>query len=137
MIYQFETGFYEGKYFLYIHRKLTKKKFLKRSKVVKNTYAERLILMIYDFLNSELVDLRREYKKFYSMEYDNFKIFLERKLNIPISMILELEDYEKRHPQLKLYRKEWGTYGNHNIGTFILSNEMKERIEKILTMEDC
>lgn len=136
MFYQYESGSYEGKYFLYIHKNLTKKKFIKKADVGKNSFAEQLFERIYDFITSELIDLKREYEKYYSREYDNFKMFLDKKFNIPKSMIEKFQDYEKKHPNLILYRKDWATYGNYNIGTFILSNEMKDRIDNILIVEE-
>lgn len=137
MFYQYESigSFYE-KYLFFIHKKLNRKKFLRAAKVQQGSFAEGMFSRMYDFITSEAIDLKREYEKYYGKEYRSFQEFLRKKMNITERMIENIMKTLEKKPELILYRKDWSTYGNYNIGTFILSDEIQEKIEKTLMMED-
>ena len=81
-MYEPKAWRFDGKIF-FIRRRLPKKvHVLKDLGVKRNSYAGNIISRMYDFYFGEATDFTREYKKYYSKEYDTLSEFIEEHYNI-------------------------------------------------------
>ncbi len=89
---------------------------------------------IYDFIYSELIDLKKEYEKYYSIEYDTYENFMYHKLNIEYYVIESVKQKLKENKSLRLfYKPDELSYGDSgSIYNFVFSEEMEERIFNFL-----
>jgi len=117
-------------YILLINKDLTEGEFLKKVKVKKNTFAGNLMERVYENLINEASDLLYEYERFYSREYASLGEFLYKKLLIDKDTInLLLDNFSEEH---YLYMGDLTASGNYNLAQFILSDDFKEALNKIL-----
>lgn len=117
-------------YILLINKGLTKGEFLKKVKVKKNTFAGNLMERVYENLINEASDLLYEYERFYSREYESLEEFLYKKLLIDKDTIkLLLDNFSEEH---YLYMGDLTASGNYNLAQFILSDDFKEALNKVL-----
>jgi len=63
-------------YVLFFRTPPTRAAFLKRARVKPGTYAEELMGDIYDDVFRHCCELRREYQRYYAVEYSHFSAFL-------------------------------------------------------------
>lgn len=116
-----------------INKNLTKEIFIEKVGASKG-YSLDMFSRMYDSLTSELIDLEREYSKYYSFEYTTFESFLYKKYNLKTEDIKELITAKKENPDCKLYRKHEGSYGSYGLDTFAFSETMYERIINIIML---
>ena len=74
---------------LLINKRLTKKIFISKTEAKKG-YSLAMFSKMYDCIFSELINLDREFKKYYSFEYNSIENFLRKKYNIKEKQLLEL-----------------------------------------------
>lgn len=124
---------YDKSLFL-IHRNLTKEIFINESGV-NDGYSLSMFSRMYDSIFSELIDLDKEFEKYYSFEYNSMDLFLWRKYNLKTIHINELNKVRTINPDCILYRKDEYSYGDYGIMQFAFSETMKNRIFKILMLK--
>lgn len=119
---------------LLLNPSISRRKFLKKVGVKKNTYSFDMFYRIYDFIHSELIDLKKEYEKYYSIEYDTYESFIYHKLNIEYDIIESAKQKLKENKSLRLfYKPDDLAYGDSgSIYNFVFSEEMEERIFNLL-----
>ncbi|RCW23448.1 hypothetical protein DFO77_1483 [Marinilabilia salmonicolor] len=119
---------------LLLNPSVSRRKFLNKVGVKKNTYSYDMFYRIYDFIHSELIDLRKEYEKYYSIEYDTYENFIYHKLNIEYDVIESVKHKLKENKSLRLfYKPDELSYGDSgSIYNFVFSEEMEERIFNLL-----
>lgn len=71
----------------------TKAQFLQRAGVRQNTYAEELMLNLYDDIFVYSKNLREEYLKYYKIEYQKFSEFADAFSSIPESVMPKIDRY--------------------------------------------
>lgn len=120
---------------LLINKNLTKEIFIQKSGV-EDGYSLNMFSRMYDSLTSELIDVDREFKKYYSFEYENMEHFLYRKYNIKGKYIDELMEVRKENPDCILYRKDDNSYGDYGIAQFAFSATMYDRVVEILMLKN-
>jgi hypothetical protein len=89
----------------------------------------------FDSITSELIDLEKEFEKYYSFEYNSIEQFLWKKYNIKEEYILELMEEKKNNPDCKLFRKDELSYGDDSIAQFTFSDPIYQRIIDILMLK--
>ncbi len=127
---KFSYDFYKS--ILVLNGKLTKDSFLKEVGASKG-YAKEMFERVYDSIHSELIDLIEEYELYYSKEYPSFEHFLFRKMNISEKDIIEMIKFKNEKSYRKIFRSDDGSTGDYGISTFIYSEEVRDRIMKIIT----
>ncbi|CAM1356363.1 hypothetical protein [Tenacibaculum ascidiaceicola] len=127
---QFSYDFYKS--ILVLNGNLTKETFLQEVGASRG-YAKEMFERIYDSIHSELVDLREEYELYYSKEYPSFEHFLFRKMNISVEDIDDMIKFESEKEHRKIFRSDDGSTGDYGISSFIYSEEIRDRIMKIIT----
>lgn len=118
------------KFFLIIDKKYSTNQFLRVAGVEENSYAGRLIKRIYDCLRIGNVNVIDEYNKYYLPEYSDLGDFLYRKYNCSkstIEIILKGIDKDKI---LEYGNLESG--GDYNLGQFIMSEQILDKINEFL-----
>lgn len=124
---------YDKSLFL-INRNLTKEIFIKESGV-NDGYSHSMFSRMHDSIFSELIDLDKEFEKYYSFEYISMNEFLWRKYNLKSKHIDELNEVRRKNPDCILYRKDDYSYGDYGIIQFAFSETMYNRIFKILMLK--
>jgi hypothetical protein len=71
----------------------TRKEFLVRAGVRENSYAEELVLNLYDEIFVYSKNLREEYLKYYKIEYPKFSEFADSFSSIPSSVLPKIDQY--------------------------------------------
>ena len=119
---------------LLINRNLNKDIFLEKAGV-KYGYSLDIFFRMYDCIFSELIDLDKEYEKYYAFEYRSLELFLYKKYNLKLQYIEELMEERKNNPECLLYRKDDNSYGDYGLAQFAFSESMYERINDILMLK--
>lgn len=70
-------------YIIRFEKKYTEKQFLRYCNVTKDTYGENFALEIYNTVIGHAIDIRQEFKKYYSCEYKSIQDFLFWKYYVP------------------------------------------------------
>lgn len=117
-----------------VNKNLTKEIFLEKTGA-KSGYSWDMFCRMYDNITSELIDMEREYEKYYSFEYKTFECFLFRKLNLKYEDLVLLMKEKQENPDCIIYRKEDGSYGDHGIDTFTFSDALYDRITNIIMLK--
>ena len=119
---------------LLLNPSTSRRKFLKKVGVKKNTYSYDMFYRIYDFIHSEIIDLKKEYERYYFIEYDTYENFIYQKLNVEYDIIESVKQKLKENKSLRLfYKPDELSYGDSgSIYNFVFSEEMEERIFKLL-----
>jgi hypothetical protein len=126
MIYQYD----DFNYFLVIDKDFTKNIFIKKMKVKPDSYAEKIVCRIYDYLTVNAVDVVEEYKNYYAKEYRNLNEFLYKKYNIESTLIRTL--IKVLTEDNKLYHcNKYGT-GDNSICELVFSDSMLSTLNKIV-----
>src|SRR6476620_491018 len=73
----------------------TQEQFLRRAGVRKNTYAEELMLNLYDDIFVHSKNLREEYLKYYKIEYPIFSEFADAFSSVPESVMPKIDRYSR------------------------------------------
>lgn len=129
-----KLGYDFYKSLLLINKNLTKGIFIEKAGV-QDGYSLRMFSRMYDSVTSELIDVDKEYKKYYSFEYSSIESFLYRKYNLKEKHIVELMEERKNNPDCLLYRKDDNSYGDYGIAQFTFSDTMYDRVMEILTLK--
>jgi len=131
MIYKYCTEGVFDYYFLVLRKRYSRKKFLEKIKVEKDSYAESIFIRIYDTLISEVVDIRKEFKKYYYKEYENIKDFLYKKYNVDdISLIdILMKQIENGY---QVFYAEKDSSMDFPISLLIFSDTMLEKLNILL-----
>lgn len=117
-----------------INRNLTKDIFLELSGV-RDGYSMNMFSRMYESLTSELIDVDKEYSKYYSFEYKSIEHYLWKKFNFEESDIELLIEERKNNPDCILYRKDELSYGDDGLIQFAFSDTMYERINNLLLLK--
>ncbi len=120
---------------LLVNKNLTKEIFISKTGA-KDGYSLNMFSRMYDSVTSELVDVDKEYEKYYSFEYKSLEQFLYRKYNLKREHIEELMKVRKTNPDCILYRKDDSSYGDYSISQFTFSDTMYDRVIEILTLKN-
>lgn len=130
-----KLGYDFYKSLLLINKNLTKEIFIEKSGV-QDGYSLRMFSRMFDSITSELIDVDKEYKKYYSFEYYSIESFLYRKYNLKEKHIVELMEERKNNPDCLLYRKDDNSYGDYGITQFTFSDTMYDRVLEILMLKN-
>ena len=121
---------------LVINKNLTKDIFLGKAAVKESGFAKEMFSRMYDSIFSELIDLEREYEKYYSKEYEKFEVFLYKKYNLEAEGIEALMDLKAKNDDYKIYKMEDYSYGDYSLGQFTFSETIYDRIMNILLLKN-
>lgn len=119
---------------LLVNKNLTKDLFIERTGA-EDGYSLKMFSKMYDSITSELIDVDREFEKYYSFEYKSVEQFLYRKYNLKREHIHELMEERKKNPDCKLYRKDDNSYGDYGIAQFTFSEAMYDRVMNIIMLK--
>jgi len=131
MIYKYCTEGVFDYYFLVLKKRYSRKKFLEKIKVEKDSYAESIFIRIYDTLISEVVDIRKEFKKYYYKEYENIKDFLYKKYNVDDTNLIDIL-MEKIENGYQVFHAEKNSSMDYSISQLIFSDTMLEKLNILL-----
>ena len=131
MIYKYCTEGVFDYYFLVLKKRYSRKKFLEKIKVEKDSYAESIFIRIYDTLISEVVDIRKEFKKYYYKEYENIKDFLYKKYNVDDTNLIDIL-MEKIENGYQVFHAEKNSSMDYSISQLIFSDTMLEKLNTLL-----
>lgn len=120
---------------LLVNKNLTKEIFIEKSGAG-NGYSLDMFSRMYDSITSELIDVEREFDKYYSFEYKSIEQFLYRKYNIKAEHIKELMEEKSSNPECIIYRKDDNSFGDYGIGTFTFSETMYDRVTNIIMLKN-
>ena len=131
MIYKYYTEGVFDYYFLVLRKHYSRKKFLEKIKVEKDSYAESIFIRIYDTLISEVVDIRKEFKKYYYKEYENIKDFLYKKYNVDDINLIDIlmKQIENGY---QVFYAEKNSSMDYPISLLIFSDTMLEKLNILL-----
>lgn len=118
-----------------VNKNLTKEIFIERTGA-KDGYSLNMFSRMYDSITSELIDVDKEYEKYYSFEYESMEHFLYRKYNLKEKYIVELMEARKNNPNCSLYRKDDNSYGDYGIAQFTFSDTMYDRVMDIIMLKN-
>ena len=90
-------------YLLLLRQRPTKAAFVKRARVKRGTYAEELIGDIYDEIFRHCRELKREYQKYYTVEYPRFSAFAENFCWFPPDLLAHANYYYARYTHVIHY----------------------------------
>ena len=131
MIYKYCTEGVFDYYFLVLRKRCSRKKFLEKIKVGKDSYAESIFIRIYDTLISEVVDIRKEFKKYYYKEYKNIKDFLYKKYNVDDINLIDIL-IQKIENGCQVFYAEKDSSMDFPISQLIFSDTMLEKLNILL-----
>ncbi len=131
MIYKYCTEGVFDYYFLVLRKRYSRKKFLEKIKVEKDSYAESIFIRIYDTLISEVVDIRKEFKKYYYKEYENIKDFLYKKYNVDDTNLIDIL-MKKIENGYQVFYAEKNSSMDYPISLLIFSDTMLEKLNILL-----
>lgn len=131
MIYKYCTEGVFDYYFLVLRKRYSRKKFLEKIKVEKDSYAESIFIRIYDTLISEVVDIRKEFKKYYYKEYENIKDFLYKKYNVDDINLIDIL-MQKIENGYQVFYAEKNSSMDYPISLLIFSDTMLEKLNILL-----
>lgn len=114
-----------------INPSLSLEKFLEDAGVEKG-YALIMFTRIYYSIYSELIDVKIEYEKYYSFEYDSLENYLYKKINLEKKDIKKLNKAVRKNPNSRIFRKDNQFNHDYSISELITSKEMYKSIIKIL-----
>ena len=120
---------------LLVNKKLTKEIFLAKTGAI-DGYSLNMFSRMYDSITSELIDVEREFEKYYSFEYKSLEQFFYRKYNLKPEHIEELMEERKNNPDCIIYRKDDNSYGDYGIGSFSFSETMYDRVMNIIMLKN-
>jgi hypothetical protein len=124
-----------SKSLLLINTNLTKEIFILKTGA-QDGYALNMFSRMYDSITSELIDVDKEYMKYYSFEYDSLERFLYRKYNLKKEDIAELIEERNSNPDCILYRKDDNSYGDYGITQLAFSESVYDRVIGILMLKN-
>lgn len=130
MIYKYCTEGVFDYYFLVLRKRYSRKKFLEKIKVEKDSYAESIFIRIYDTLISEVVDIRK-FKKYYYKEYENIKDFLYKKYNVDDTSLIDIL-MKKIKNGYQVFYAEKNSSMDYPISQLIFSDTMLEKLNILL-----
>lgn len=78
-----------SKSLLMINKNLTKEIFIQKTGA-RDGYSLNMFSRMYDSITSELIDIEKEFDKYYSFEYNSFEQFLYKKYNLKSKHIKDL-----------------------------------------------
>ncbi len=119
-----------------IDSRLTKEYFMAKCSTENGSYASGLFSRMYDSIMSEITYLDDEYDHYYNVEYMNFKDFLHRKYNLPLSVCEELVKTKISNPTFKVCEKDDFACGHYQMFELAFSESMIDRVFDILQMND-
>ena len=122
------------KSFWLINPQLTEEKFLEIVGA-KSGYSLDMFSRIYQSIFSELIDVEKEYEKYYSYEYETFVAYLYKKYNLEVDAIDRLLKLRDEYPDSRVFRKEDHSYGDYQIPNFLEADQMRDKIFEILNMK--
>jgi len=131
MIYKYYTEGVFDYYFLVLIKRYSRKKFLEKIKVEKDSYAESIFIRIYDTLITEVVDIRKEFKKYYYKEYENIKDFLYKKYNVDDISLIDML-IKKIENGYQVFYGEKNSSMDFPISQLIFSDTMLEKLNILL-----
>lgn len=131
MIYKYCTEGVFDYYFLVLRKRCSRKKFLEKIKVEKDSYAESIFIRIYDTLISEVVDIRKEFKKYYYKEYENIKDFLYKKYNVDDTSLIDIL-MKKIENGYQVFYAEKNSSMDFPVSQLIFSDTMLEKLNILL-----
>jgi len=130
MIYKYCTEGVFDYYFLVFKKPYSRKKFLEKIKVKKDSYAESIFIRIYDTLISEVVDIRKEFMKYYYKEYENIKDFLYKKYNVDDIYLIDIL-MEKIENGYQVFHAKKNSSMDYSISQLIFSDTMLEKLNTL------
>lgn len=98
------------------HKIHTKSGFVKKMNVKKNSYAESIMIRLYNLYFSSSIKLYSEYKKYYKQEFNSINDFLYNKYNLNKP---EIEDLDLKH----LYYKELASAPEYYLFIYLLEDD--------------
>lgn len=121
---------YRDGYFLIINQNFTRENFISNANVKTGTYAYELTERIYKTLFSEVVDVKAEYEKYYSDEFDTMFGYIKRKYNLKADVLNAIKKYYSKN--MILYYGKVHTTGDYNLEQLIYSDQMVETLNNLL-----
>ena len=118
-----------GRYIAIIDRRCSKSAFLKAAQTHPGSYAQELMERIYDCLMPHVLDVQKEYRKYYAIEYPDLETFLYWKYNLTRSTIDKIMSNLNQEDVLG-----YGTVyagGDYVTGQFIMSDTGIEMINQV------
>lgn len=108
----------DGNIFFEKSRLLSKARMLRKMGVKKNSYMENVIERLYDYYFDGAICISKDYKKFYKVEFESIKQFLECKFNLEEELANELS-------KKSLYYNDIGNKPERNIQTLFYDERIK------------
>lgn len=106
--------------FFNIHEVGTKARFLRLYKVKRNSYAGSVLCRIYDSYFSNPINIKKEYQKYYKIEYDSCEQFLVCHFNMS-------EELAEKICSSKRYYVDLGWKGDQTGESFSYDEELKKQ----------
>ena len=124
-----------SKSFFLINKELTRDLWLRKSGAQRG-YSMDMFSRMYDSIFSELIDVEREYTKYYSFEYTKLEQFLYKKYNLSPEDIEEIMELRKANPDYSLFKKDDYSYGDYGIMHLAFSESMIDRVTDMLILKN-
>jgi len=110
-------------YIFHIIKNVSKRRFLEIMEITHNRFASNLLSRIYDCFFSEMIDLCEEYANYHNHEYDTFKLFLEKKYNLPKKVSENAVKKITAYRNSTLCLRKQHVMGDYNLEQFIISKD--------------
>ena len=120
ILYEYNKD-HDKAYIFHIKRGISKKRFLKTTKLRPGQFSGDLFAEVYDCFMSEMIDLHEEYRKYHNSEYSTFTQFLQKKYNLPLDIARLGEEKLLKHKKTALLLRKEHVTGDYNLEMFALS----------------
>lgn len=128
-------GYDSYNYIMVVNRKLTRQEFVKRCGA-DNGYASKLFAHLYDCIFVEAMDVEHLYHKYYKVEYDTYSEFLLKRYGMTKFMHKEFMKLLNSNSDLYVIEFSSLNYGDQSMNDFLFSEQLRDRIYKVLVMKD-
>lgn len=104
-------------YVIRLQNKYSRKQFLKKCEITEETYGETFALGIYNKLFEGAIDVKNEYKKYYSDEYESIRDFMFWRYCISLESLDEVLSDIGRSSYIGIFRDNSWHLEENNIFT--------------------
>jgi len=94
----------DNSYLLFLKKQPTRAEFLRVAGVLSGTYAEELMLGLYDDIFVYSGELRRQYLRYYTIEYARFSQFADALTGIPETLLPKIDEHFRKFEFIIHYR---------------------------------
>ena len=114
---------------------LRKNDFLKQVGAKRSLHLE-TFSSVFDGIYSGLIDIEKEYHRFFSEEYDSFEEYLYRKFSLTKNEVDYIIDSNRKDDGIRFFRRAYGFYGYKSILDYLGDDDKEGNIlyKKVLNM---